>query len=172
MAANSKIFIAFSVIGLILFYLISTNPLKTTDPSNPKFNASKFKFTDYNLKELSAIFDRLFPLGTERKFIENTLVSSGGAWVDYSNGIVIYSWTPSLIYFPKGIPAWGHGFDINTHHVAVLYDSNNKAIATQSSVGGGFNYQTINNINDSVTDKLLSPSALAAIKEKRKQGEK
>ncbi len=158
------------VTALTILFLIFTNALKATDPGDLNYDPSDFKFTDYPLSEYPKVFDKLFPLGTDRKFIENVLVSSGGAHVEYLHDIVIYSWQPPLVYFPKGLPTWGHGFNIDTHHVAILYDRNNKEIAAQSSVGWGVNYQAINDIDDAETGKFLSPNARAVIKEKQNQG--
>lgn len=100
------------VILLLLFYLFSANSFKATDPNDPNFNPYKFKFTDYTLKELPSVFDKLFPLGTERKFIENVLVSSACAHIysvhrsggDFQKSIKSFLLSHPRIFWPWRVP--------------------------------------------------------------------
>lgn len=69
------------VMGLMMLTTSAcSNPFKVTDPSDPKFNPDKFSFNDYKThEELRDAFRKLFPVGTDREFIERVLVNAGGA---------------------------------------------------------------------------------------------
>jgi hypothetical protein len=131
---------------VLVLWCIVFDVFKVTDPSDPKFDPYKFKFTDYSLQELGGVFGKLFHPGVDRAFIENVLVSSGGARTYISAETVNYSWTTPFIYVKVGIPvfAYTEGSSI----ILVKYNQDGKAVAMQSSVNGGFNVEVINRIQE------------------------
>lgn len=53
---------------------------KVTDPRDPKFDATQFRFEDYSSKsEISPIIHHMFPVGTDRSYVEKILVDIGQA---------------------------------------------------------------------------------------------
>lgn len=75
-----RISIHFVALLISLTAIASCNPLKVTDPSDPRFNPDKFRFVDYRSREEKIdAFRNLFPVGTSKEFVDRVLVSSGGS---------------------------------------------------------------------------------------------
>lgn len=146
--ASKKLRKRLCIAGVVLIgWWLIFDPFKVTDPSAEGFDPYKFKFTDYTQEELPSIFKRLFHEGSDRGFVENVLVSSGGASIYKGEDTVRYSWKLPLLYLRKGgIPAVG--FYEGTPGIMFLYDENDKARAAQSLVGGGFNEEIINKLRE------------------------
>ena len=54
--------------------------VKVTDPGNPQFDATQFRFEDYSSKsEISPVIHHMFPVGTDRSYVEKILVDIGQA---------------------------------------------------------------------------------------------
>ena len=59
---------------------LADNPMKVTDPSDPRFDPDAFRFEDYLTKEeLIDAFRKLFPPGTPKEFVDRALIKAGGA---------------------------------------------------------------------------------------------
>lgn len=69
----------FLICAFILALLCACNPLKVTDPRDPRFNPNNFSFSDYDKTEVRSVFMVLFPVGTSQEFIDKVLVEAGGA---------------------------------------------------------------------------------------------
>lgn len=64
--------------GLLFVYgLFLPNPFKVTDPSSPWFNASKFDLNDYPRGKSEEALKKLFPIGTDKSFVDFVMYSSG-----------------------------------------------------------------------------------------------
>lgn len=80
---KKKKFIIFSVltflIGLLIFSYGQKNlPSKITDPNDPGFVVENFKWDDYTTaKDLAEVFHIIFPIGTDKKFVEKILLQPG-----------------------------------------------------------------------------------------------
>lgn len=53
------------------------NPIRNMD--DPRVSTTNFKFTDYDYKGMKAFIDTQFPIGTKKSFVEDVLVTQGGA---------------------------------------------------------------------------------------------
>lgn len=61
--------------------LLALNPFKVTDPADPRFDVTKFKFSDYESKD--ELFDALsviFPVSTKRFNVEKILINDASYW--------------------------------------------------------------------------------------------
>lgn len=57
-----------------------SNPFKVTDPADPKFKPENFRFEDYpGIPPMTEALRKLFPVGTDREFVEKVLIDAGGA---------------------------------------------------------------------------------------------
>ena len=45
---------------------------KVTSPKNPKFNPDNFAFSDYYKKDEAEIYRHIFPIGTDRDFVNKS----------------------------------------------------------------------------------------------------
>jgi len=86
--------------------ILGCNPMKVTDPSNPKFDPDQFSFKDnfFNRQSKIDAFRKLFPPGTSKEFVDRVLIESGGARTSQTEdlpGLWHYS-EPSLIGYPAG----------------------------------------------------------------------
>ena len=85
---------------LILFTVLFTtacNPFKVTDPNDPNFDPNKFSFSDYKSYEMYNTFRVLFPVGTEKSYVDRVLVKAGKAYsrrTDTFPYVVSYSAPP------------------------------------------------------------------------------
>jgi hypothetical protein len=150
------------VIALIL-WCVAFDVFKVTDPSDPKFDPYQFKFTDYSLQELDGVFSKLFHPGVDRTFIENVLVSRGGADIVKSGNTIMYAFKPPLLYISKGIPTFAYsegGFGLR-----FKYDSSDKAIALQSPFGAGFNPEIITKPEKAYSDEMQKQLIMKVRKE-------
>lgn len=115
-------------------YLFVPNLLKATDPYHPWFNPDKFRFEDYSdhcmKKEVLA---KLFPIGTERSFVERVLVDAGHANPEKLPEHVGRG--PNAFSYYWESPFWGNWFFPNTWNVTVVYDSNNMVSSVTVPVG-------------------------------------
>jgi hypothetical protein len=68
-----------AVILSILFYFYQPYPFKVTDPTDPRFNPDRFRFSDYGPGELKPAFRILFPIGTSKEFVERVLIKATGS---------------------------------------------------------------------------------------------
>lgn len=69
----------FLLLAVAAFVIV--NPFKVTDPSDPRFDPDKFKFSNYSYDDdsLRDAFQKLFPIGTPKDFVDRVLVDAGGA---------------------------------------------------------------------------------------------
>ncbi len=81
------IFIAISI-ALLMFVIVRISvleapyPWKVIDASDPKFDPDKFRLTDYGGNtQLQRNLDLLFPVGTEKLYVDRISVDIGGATV-------------------------------------------------------------------------------------------
>jgi hypothetical protein len=66
---------------VIAAIMVFGNPLKVTDPADPRFNPDKFFFCDYKTHEdLRKAFANLFPVGTDQEFVDRVLIKAGRAY--------------------------------------------------------------------------------------------
>ena len=71
--------------GMVM--LTACNPFKVTDPSDPRFDVTKFSFEDYRIeKDLHDALGAVFPSGTNRKVIEDILIDNAGLLSGYTEG--------------------------------------------------------------------------------------
>ena len=69
---------SFILIGIVIF-LSACNPFKVTDPSDPRFDPTRFNFNDYRSNnELLKALKILLPIGTSKKEAETLLVDIAG----------------------------------------------------------------------------------------------
>ena len=99
------------------------NPFKITDPNSPLFDPMKFSFRDYGIKEELDIFRKLFPIGTEKEFIDRVLVDAGNANM-YQNPDNQNIWH----YAPPEIIVKGMG----RAPYMIIYDNNKRLLNIQS----------------------------------------
>lgn len=65
---------------LTMVYFLWVSVIKVTDPIDPYFNAKNFDFDDYlGDRELAVAMKKLFPVGTERAFVNQVLIKAGNA---------------------------------------------------------------------------------------------
>ncbi|MGM0421801.1 MAG: hypothetical protein ACQEQL_01735 [Pseudomonadota bacterium] len=62
-----KILIVFLCIGL------TACAMKVTDPNDPRFDVSEFRFEDYRGQDIQKVMQSIFPVGTEKRNIENIM---------------------------------------------------------------------------------------------------
>lgn len=68
------------IVIIVLMGIARVNPFKITDPSNLQFNPDNFSFNDYkNDPEMTETFQKLFPVGTKKEFVDKVLIKAGGA---------------------------------------------------------------------------------------------
>lgn len=74
---------------------------KVTSPKNPKFNPDNFAFSDYYKKDEAEIYRHIFPIGTDRDFVNRVLIEAGNAnEIKPSNML-------SLYYAPEVLEGFG-----------------------------------------------------------------
>jgi hypothetical protein len=139
-------------IALVLWCVVF-DVFKVTDPSDPKFDPYQFKFTDYSLQELDGVFIKLFHPGVDRTFVENVLVSRGGADIVKSGDVIAYAFKLPLLYISKGIPTFA--YSEGGCALRFKYDSSDKAVALQSCIGAGFNPEIIAKPEKAYSDEML-----------------
>ncbi len=99
-----------TVLGLIFVsYLWYDMPFKATDPASSYFVESLFRMRDYQcgsgVEELKdKVLPVLFPVGTEKKYVDSVLVNTGGASIDdqtkgYAEGAYFYRYLPLCLLF-------------------------------------------------------------------------
>jgi hypothetical protein len=89
----------FLVAALFWFYV--PDPLKITNPIDPRFNPYSFKYSDYppNRCAERERFKLMFPIGTPKKYVEEVLVKSGEAEVAKIPDTNVYSYRPTNVIF-------------------------------------------------------------------------
>jgi hypothetical protein len=129
------------LVGTFL-YLYVPNPAKITDPYHPWFNPDNFRFEDYMVTRCveKEVLAKLFPVGTEKLFVDRVLVDAGGARIKQtpyrrdSFGKILEEGLNKFSYFyePRH---WSNWFFPNTWNVSVMYDADNKV--TDVRIPGG-----------------------------------
>lgn len=127
---------ALIVIAGALYFFVS-NPFKITDPYHPWFRPDRFRFEDYLTTKCmqKEVLAKLFPVGTEKSFVDKVLVTSGKATmtrlpdaVGYGSNTYSYYWESSLF--------WGNWFFPSTLNVAVFYNQNGEVSDITLPIGG------------------------------------
>lgn len=140
------------LIGIALLLCVVAIVLKVTDPSDPKFDPYQFKFTDYPRSELASILDKLIKPGQDRADVERILMNSGGANMNevvcgegsQKIKLINYFIKLPMIYITKSGIFNNVLWDLS-NNITLLYDAQNKAEASSSYFGSGFNKSTISN---------------------------
>lgn len=72
-------------LGVVIFFY-APNPLKVTDPSDPRFDPYSFKYKDYDggLCSMREVYRSIFEVGDTKTFVDDVLVKSGGAKLEIS----------------------------------------------------------------------------------------
>lgn len=120
----------FSALALVLILYCMWSgfaPFKVTDPYDPRFNPRHFRFEDYTItlciqKEALA---KLFPIGTNRSFVDQLLVQRGGAISTKTDDGQRTSSTYAYSYQPHTLGSLLIGFD---WYVTVAYGADDKVI--------------------------------------------
>lgn len=106
---------------------------KVTDPADPRFDPMKFSYFDYKgTGERQKIFPVLFPVGTDKSFVDKVLVDAGRAkaeritdpkmYININSDWIAYS------YFFEGTTAYRElmGWGPVTENIGFYFDRNNK----------------------------------------------
>lgn len=80
---------------LMVLCVVACNPLKVTDPNDPKFDINQFEFNDHRARDdIAEVFMKAFPIGTEKSFIDSILIDAAGAKSErsktYKNLVIYY----------------------------------------------------------------------------------
>ncbi|MCG7870492.1 MAG: hypothetical protein JAZ11_00130 [Candidatus Thiodiazotropha lotti] len=73
---------------IFIWYVLLEAPLpfKVTDPSDPNFDPLKFRYTDYYSEtDFSKAIESMFPIGTEKSYVDKILVHIGEGGVKKFN---------------------------------------------------------------------------------------
>lgn len=85
---NNKII---SLLVLVVFlgiggWVVMANPLKVTDPNDPRFDPMEFRFENYtDDSSLRVALKKVFPVGTDHAYVDEVLIQKGGADLGVSN---------------------------------------------------------------------------------------
>lgn len=113
---TGTLIICATLIAALAAYLFIAEPFKITDPSDPRFNPDKFKFSDYKSRDdLIHVYRTTFPVGTSKAFVDRVLIKSGKATCGQNKTY------PNLWHCrqPKTLKHW----DI-APHLLLIYDDN------------------------------------------------
>lgn len=73
------------------FYFKNLPSQKGMNPIDPNFNAENFRWDDYETAEqLADVFRVIFPVGTEKSYVDKILLSQSGATTSYPVDIAEY----------------------------------------------------------------------------------
>lgn len=125
--AKKQIIILAILIAVIGIVMSIANPFKVTDPSDPRFNPDKFRFSDYSYDDdsLRDAFRKLFPIGTPKEYVDRVLVDAGNARMSqdptYDELYLYYEpkWH-RLRHFMKGPPHYNFIFDEDMRVVNIM----------------------------------------------------
>lgn len=138
---------------LLLGWIVLFTPFKVTNPNDPRFDPMQFKFSDYQSTDvMTNILPKLLKPGSEQSFVEEVLVTSGGAWRSVDND------DTRLIYYRWRYPLreWRRFLTPDTHAtLTALYDSSGKLQALQIMHANVFNGEAINEIHEQQKRKLM-----------------
>ena len=103
------------------------NPLKVTNPSDPKFDIKKFSFSDYKTSdELRDVFSKIFAPDTPKAYVDQVLVEFGGA--EISTAYEALETFPKYIYISYAEPVnFLRSIKKPAHH-NFIYDGNDRLI--------------------------------------------
>jgi hypothetical protein len=118
----------YSIVGIIAIfvvafcYLLVPNPFKITDPYHPRFKPDNFRFEDYVVSTCAEkeIMAKLFPVGTDKSFVDRVLVNSGGAKASKNNN---HKNEYNYYYVPRH---WAAFFGDLTWNMSVTYNDDGK----------------------------------------------
>ncbi|MGM0422753.1 MAG: hypothetical protein ACQEQL_06630, partial [Pseudomonadota bacterium] len=68
----------FLIFTLALSLMLSACATKVTDPSDPRFDVSQFRFEDYIGRDITNIMLEIFPKGTDKKYIKKIFEGNMG----------------------------------------------------------------------------------------------
>ncbi|MES2728941.1 MAG: hypothetical protein V4621_02430 [Pseudomonadota bacterium] len=93
-------------------------PFKVTDPADPRFRVEQFDFADYrgDRKALEHAFRVLFPVGTEKAFIDKVLLEYGKSQSYRLQNKNVWKYVPRpyvlhyILMLPRG-PSYAYRFD-------------------------------------------------------------
>ncbi len=105
---------------LLLAFNVINNSLAVTDPDDPRFDVSKFRYENY--RETNDHFRRkitkIFPIGTDKFYVDKILVKQAGARAPSPNDLTEYHNPGDTDYtYIKG--SW---------LVRFIFDNNNKTV--------------------------------------------
>lgn len=90
----NKIITIFKILGALAIIsfaaiVIAAATFKTSNPSSPFYDPDSFKFERYDGSrgELHVAFQKLFPLGTPKEFVDRVLIQAGGASCDQDTAL-------------------------------------------------------------------------------------
>lgn len=116
------------LVGMLM--ITACNPFKITDPNDPKFDPYKFSFGDFNAQNEKYYLQALFPIGTDKVFIDKILIGAGKAKKFQSSGDKNI-WHYAI---PEIITGFGRGSYI------VIYDKNDRLLNIQSPLTAKYIY--------------------------------
>ncbi|MES2728942.1 MAG: hypothetical protein V4621_02435 [Pseudomonadota bacterium] len=107
-------------------------PFKVTDPADPRFRVEQFDFADYRMDRDALVhaFRVLFPVGTDKAFVDKVLVEYAGVEsfeIESIPGLWRYHPRPDILDYVLMSPS-------GPAH-AVYYDKNNKLLNAYVPVG-------------------------------------
>jgi hypothetical protein len=78
---GSRLFVCLIVLSVLTCLSIQgCASLKITDPTDPNFDETQFRFEDYaEFKKFRTAMEAMFPVGTSKQKIDHVLVDIGGA---------------------------------------------------------------------------------------------
>jgi len=145
------------IVSLLIWFALLDAPMpwKVTDPSDPKFDPMKFEYTDYHSNsEFRTALKIMFPLGTEKSYIDKILVEVGGGTVRkynykheslkdkityrYGYNNIFRKIPMHIIFMPIPLPP----AEWPSHYVAFDFNEDNKVerISVMSSIGLPVNF--------------------------------
>lgn len=68
----------FLMFTLVLSLMLSACATKVTDPSDPQFDVSQFRFEDYVGQDIQKVMQSIFPVGTEKRYIRHIMEDNLG----------------------------------------------------------------------------------------------
>lgn len=132
---RTHIFLLTIILFAVSGYLAIYKPWKVTDPADPRFDPDAFSFWDYPMGACAKndVFEKLFPLGTPKKFVDHILidVAGGTSWRKEKNIKLYGYWEPRRIIHSKGPPQHTFLFDEEEMVVQIFPCSGNKLYKDQ-----------------------------------------
>ena len=80
-----KVALSLSIILIIIVVLpwFPAKIFKVTSPNDSKFNIERFQFKDYDSRNFEHALSTMFPVGTEKEYIDHILVKIGKAHYEH-----------------------------------------------------------------------------------------